>query len=330
MKQYIGSCRTVCLLAVLAAIMSASCEKVIEFNGEQTDPYAVIYSAMESDSTLQVRLTYSRFFLSSTDFSVINNATIHLYSNGVEVPQATNDRSCYYFGYHPQPGDTLNIKVEVPGYKRGILTAGTRVPAKPKVEYVGYTMKSDDDANPYYDIHLRLTDPKGNNYYTIKVDALRNKYDTSGVSHYSYESYWFKCHEPLFGDVAGVSALTDITEEDAYTELTFSDANFDGRTIDFHLRCDKIYGSGADTLPLIRINLISLNQDLYRYTTTQKEAENNLNDGASSFFSEAVQVYTNVKNGIGVFGAKSSTSLQIPIAGDTDNNRKGHARTNHR
>ena len=51
------------LTALLLTLVLTSCEKVIEFDGDETESYMVMISKPESGSPWKVRLTESRFFL---------------------------------------------------------------------------------------------------------------------------------------------------------------------------------------------------------------------------------------------------------------------------
>lgn len=302
--------RALWALALLAAVAcAASCTKVIDFTGDETSRYAVMYSAIEPDSTVKVRLTYSRFFLSSGKIQTIENAGVQLYCNGRAVAQTTADSGNYYFDCRPQPGDTLSVVAEVPDYPRGVLRAGTRVPAQAHLEYLGYTKTEDTYGETGYDIRLRLADPVGENYYMLKLRKLCftiSYNDTTCI----YYSGGFSCNESLFTDVTSV--MDGMESSSDLSSLTFSDVNFDGKTVDFVIHTTAGYAARDTTLPQFLLQFSSMNRDWYRYATTQADAEGS-DDGFSNLFSEAVQVYTNVENGIGVFGAKTTGVIPAPV-----------------
>jgi hypothetical protein len=66
----------------LAATTFSSCEKVIDFDGEETEPIMVMISFPDSGSPWKVRLTESRFFLSNDTIATIKNADVTTEVNG--------------------------------------------------------------------------------------------------------------------------------------------------------------------------------------------------------------------------------------------------------
>ena len=135
-------------LLIIAALMTvgfASCEKVIEFNGDLTDPYIVVISKPEADSTWMMRVSQSRFFLSSADIPSIDNAQVIVTVNGNETIATSEGSGMYNTGIVPQPGDSLSIRVIAPN--RGEVTAGCRIPQRPEVS--DFTVEYDTNTYEY-------------------------------------------------------------------------------------------------------------------------------------------------------------------------------------
>ena len=80
--------KTTIIPLIATLLLTASCTKVLEFDGTETESKPVLISQPEADSTLNVRLTYSRFFLSRNEFKPIDNATFRAELNG--SPVSTN------------------------------------------------------------------------------------------------------------------------------------------------------------------------------------------------------------------------------------------------
>ena len=131
------------IIAALMTVGFASCEKVIEFNGDITDPYIVVISKPESDSTWMMRISQSRFFLSSADIPSIDNAQVIVTVNGNETTATSEGSGMYNTGIVPQPGDSLNIRVIAPN--RDEVTAGCRIPQRPNVSDL--TIEYDTNTN---------------------------------------------------------------------------------------------------------------------------------------------------------------------------------------
>ena len=121
------------IAALLAAISFSSCEKVIDFEGDETEPILVMISFPDSGSPWKVRLTESRFFLSNDTIATIKNADVTTEVNGRPVNSVVTylDNGIYDLGYTPQVGDSLTLHVSVPG--KGTMKAGCRIPGNVSV-----------------------------------------------------------------------------------------------------------------------------------------------------------------------------------------------------
>ena len=119
------------LLAI--AFLTVSCEKQIDFRGDEQSPMVVVVSEPQPDTNLAVRLTYSRFFLSGGNFRVISNADVKVTVNGTTYTGVFND-SVYIFPYSPAEGDSINLTVRMQnGGEDTVVKAATRMPFRPSV-----------------------------------------------------------------------------------------------------------------------------------------------------------------------------------------------------
>lgn len=313
-------------LATTALLLLASCTEPIEFTGEETNPIAVMQATATQDSTFQVHLTWSRFFLDDGHaFPNIGNADVQLTVNGVAQPLLNCDSGRYYFGHRPQSGDTMLITAKVPGYERGILRAQTVVPHEPQIALENCTIDSSNSSgyNKEFNvaITLRLDDPSTEeNYYSIKL--LYNEKTNYGNTQ-GYFVKGFNINDPL---ITGTSSAMDIligegsTTQD-FREMLFSDQNVNGKSHNITInakfyayRNDDVSGNDDSTSyywyqypDTVMAVVKSLSAEEYRYIQSSQAAKKN--DG--NFFAEPVQVICNVENGIGHLGAVSLKKIII-------------------
>lgn len=317
-------------------LATASCEKMIEFDIDEVNPMVVVASQNEVDSTAYVRLTYSRFFLDHHDFRVIDNANIQLYVNGTAFNGSpTFDGNRYLLGYKPQPGDTMSISIDVPGYET--VTAGTRVPQRPTISNPQVQVQpSDDNYYPYVEVRIDLTDDgETENYYSVTVyEEARWHYiqyttdmagdtiaDTTNNG-WSYQPIWCEMNDVVINPNTDVTAVLD-DDSDTRDIFFFTDENINGRTHSIPLRF-RVYGTNRTDTTVTSsayyinheehsyyLQVVSYNRDTYRYLRTAQAASDENND--LSIFSEPTQVYSNINNGIGIFGAKSSKVIKLDI-----------------
>jgi len=71
------------LITIVTAVLLTSCEKEIEFNGEQTDPKLVINSLMEPGQPVNAAISKSFFFLDNhANTTAPDDLVATLYVNG--------------------------------------------------------------------------------------------------------------------------------------------------------------------------------------------------------------------------------------------------------
>lgn len=305
----------IALMAAMATLL-ASCEKTIDFTGEVIENKTpVMISLPETDSTWTVRLTNSRFFLSSYPITTIDNATFSIEVNGQHLGnRATNlGNGMYNMGYIPRSGDTITLNVMIPD--RGELKAGCRIPSRPTIGEISYdwdTTSYDysygDDAttHSYGNVTVKfiLTDPANEkNYYMLRVAQRMKNYDYNGED--ESWSNWFYSYITVEDNVLFDPNLTNEIIEigDADNEgnrILFTDERINGK--DHQISFDLYYNS-IDTYQY-RLELYSLSRDSYYFFKTRKAAESQ--DDFTGIFAEPVQIYTNVDGGIGILGGIAS------------------------
>ena len=312
--------------ALAVALAAGACREPLEFDGEVANPYAVAQCVAQADSVLSVRLTWSRFFLSSnrTAYPPIANANLSVTCNGAPLTLDSADGATYRFAHTVRPGDTLRMRATVPGYERGELSAEAVVPARPAVtlENLSVTTQQSDygDNEVTHAIALRLDDPPGDNYYMLRLEAhiLYKRYqgyaDEDGRYHDTvvYDTIWetpyFECDDPaLVSPESGLDIAVEGVGGNVYDRLLFTDAAFPGQSHTLTLRHDAYYYDDNGRPLAFRVIVASCSPELYRYMQSADAAYNNEDNP----FAEPSQVICNVQNGIGCFGAQASAILQF-------------------
>ena len=302
-----------------------SCEKVIEFNGDITDPYIVVISKPEADSTWMLRVTQSRFFLSSADIPSIDNAQVIVTVNGNETTATSEGSGMYNTGIVPQPGDSLSIRVIAPN--RGEVTAGCRIPQRPEVS--DFTVEYDTTmyeqrwtdiydsvrVNRYVEgnikLHFKLHDTSNErNYYMVRLATYSGEW--------TYR--WFEIDDDILFDIDATNEVFDLYEDEDNngTAVSFSDERINGQTHPItislyigYLSPNTYFDDPDQELEFYptRIEVYAISRDQYLYNKTLRAANNQ--DDFSQILSEPVQVHSNINGGIGILGASSKTVLNV-------------------
>lgn len=309
-------------ILLLAVLLFGSCEKVIDFDPGEVSPYVVMVSRPECDSLVKVYLSRSSFFLEDYgSISYISDASVRLYV-GDQAYDGTyvfdSYKGYYQFNVSPQPGDSLYVEATVPGEEKKT-TAGTRIPKKPVVELVDYTLEVDEETwSPTFKLSFKIKSGGGREYYSISlinsyemidIDSVTRIWDTVDAI---YDMVYFLVDDAIVNNTDIGTVIDGDDGAFAGFELNVSNEMFkDGEHV-FTLEIgDYSYGNTIEELAEKPCWLCvrSLSPDLYRYNQTI-EAQNN----SDELFAEPVQVHSNVNGGIGIFGGSAKKVMRMPVA----------------
>ena len=294
-------------LSILSALLLlGACTKDLDVEFDVMEPRVVVMSCVEPDSVLSLRLTYSRFFLSSQPFRSIDDATATLTINGTSTEDATSSANgSYLFGYHPQPGDRLDLQVQVPGMDA--VTATTTVPRHAGIGNVRASFSNHDKYDYTYSVRFTLDDPADeDNFYCIRV-IERHRYTYEGESAVDDEYCHFSCTDYMITESVEVGSIIDGDNMGEFfgRTLYFSDNNINGHSHEVALNVD-FHQNNAEAL----LEITSYSRDRYLYELTTSRYDDDLFEG---LFAEPVQVHCNIDGGIGIFGARNRILVPIPL-----------------
>lgn len=299
--------KIIALLAPLALLVSA-CVKDLDYDFDDVEPHVVVMSTVDPDTTLSLRLSFSRFFLSAEPFRKIEDATLQLVVNG--QPQALNatqpNPGDYRLAYRPQYGDRLDLTVQVPGHEP--VSASTVVPHPASVTGARASLHhASGVGDNVYAIRFTLHDPADeDNYYFLR---LIEELDHGSMGH-NYRYTNFSCSDYLLTQGVDLGTVFDNIDGSTPTEhyvdnLPFPDDNIAGRSHEVEIKVEKNYNTSGFIL-----ELVSLSRDRYLYELTA----NQYTDAPfESLIAEPVQVHTNIDGGIGIFAARTRTLVPIPL-----------------
>jgi hypothetical protein len=331
---------TISLLTVLSFALF-SCENEIEFKGNEVKSLLVLNSILTEDSSIQVYLSGSRFFLSDEEtFRIIENAKVQVWKGdeAIETLQYTknnyNINESYYTGnYRLKSGDRIRITATAPGLDP--VECETEIIAPPAIlsvdtvctffelsffegnpiYYSPSKANAGDESDYYtysfnesYNLSIKIDDPKEvSNYYRIIL--FKREYGQDGV--FSDTPLWFESDDVVFGTME-----TDLLFESENNYHLFSDGLFNGKEYKLKLSFNNsgwssAYGNEKLTnLRELHVELHSLTKDYYLYL---KSREASYSDDLGGILSEPVQIYNNIKGGIGILGCYNTLDYVIPL-----------------
>lgn len=295
----------------LMVMLLTSCELVVDVDLPEFKPSLVINSVIHPDTTFIIDLSTNRSILDSNyDFPRVSGATLYLHEDGTlkgTFSESNDFPGRYTFDTYPSPGATYKIVAE----KSGLPTAEAQavIPTRETVVEIREISNRNDVSNMrIIKLAYSIDDSEGEDFYETRL---------YWISHY-YEHHYDEEKDSLIKgemkkqliDLHYSFLSADINEfEGTNPYYFFDDELFDGQkkriTIEFE---DPSSQWDTDTMEY-RLHVRKLSKDYYQYLITSNLQKDSGGDG----FSEPVQVYSNIKNGYGIFGAYQTTPLQFVL-----------------
>lgn len=315
------------LFLILFAV--SSCEKNIDFTGKVPESLVVVNGIVESDSILSIHISKSKFFLANgNEFASVDNADVSVFVNGVYKEKlAPISGGIYRASFVPSNNDSISYKIFVSGNK--VIDCGAKMPSAPVIISID-TIHKQLSAYPTgtYSTKLDgtyvLTDTTGwrlSLEMKVKVkikDAplKRNFYQVAPVfvipktsnSNNNSTGYIEVTLEGLLSE-NDADDILDISDSYNYLNI-FPDDTFNAKeyVITYTIRGNTIVDVADIDSSYLYLNLRELSADYYNYLNTTQ-----LQSSVDGFFSEQVQVFSNIKNGVGIIGSYSNSDATTKI-----------------
>jgi hypothetical protein len=301
--------KIISLLSIIVVL--SSCEKDVTVNIPKKDPKLVINALLPKDSVITVSIGKSRGVLEPTppvssnlDLYIVKNATAVVYENGTVLDTLVFDINMYrYVSPHQKTvkgGNTYSIKVTAPGFAQA--EASTDVPSQSVIAEATRRpqARTNSDGNTEDEISLKLNDPAEANFYLIQIFG-------------AYGAPLF-CVSTTDKDIEPIGENADpFSTENCYdgNSLLMKDANFNGKQ-----KQVLFYVNSFDMQAVIDPNgqvhkpgiIVSRITEAYFKFVKSYNVYYNSSDNP---FAEPSNVYTNVKNGYGVFAVYTQAEKDL-------------------
>lgn len=299
------------IIAITAsALLLTSCEKEIIVDVPPHEPKLAINSVTYAGDTISIMLSKSVDVLKhkyGTNLDV-TNAIVQLQA-GDKTPvtmKYDNALGIYISDMIAEPGIVYNVKAVAPGFSE--VSAISRAPRAVKIQSLQRIKDArlDIDGNMQDELRLTFDDPAGEkNYYIISLSA------TFMVNEYEETSYSGCVNSP---DPSVETLYDESIDQNTCIEsngIFLRDELFDGKRKELRLfvrssdlQGQELPGHGM-AYPTIEIQHVT--EDYFRYIKSSRYASVN----SGNPFAEPSNVYTNVKNGFGIFGVAHSEVMEI-------------------
>lgn len=330
------------IVTIATAILLSSCEKEIEFNGEQSDPKLVINSIVEPEKPVKSRISKSVFFLDNEqNMEAPSDLVATLFVNGNLIgemhPQtdtiwATNyyweDNepkytlyNIYTLPYTPVVGDDISIKASAKGFDPVEGSTGAlpnlpncRIKSLQLIETESWPISYNvgDTTWVYgdtYELTIELTDTNPNAFdcFKMSMDESSHYFDTLDQWQYYWYAYINEYSDPIFG---AMSETNIVDYQISNPNGTFTDRFFDGHSYNLKLSVGVNYCRPKDDTEPFRVAFYveHITKDYYNYLNTCDQGDN-----INQFFAEPTQTYSNVNNGFGIVAGRMVDTLWIAL-----------------
>jgi hypothetical protein len=296
------------LLMIL--VLGNSCIKTLNDQLPEMEPKLVVNAAISPDSILTVNISQSVPVLnneSSDNAPFVSGAAINFYEDGQYLFQLSETENGYYKkpDFTPVPDHSYQIEIEKQGFQK--VKAVTTIPATVLIDSFDTTVTIDDYGD-YQDILIKC--------------KLKYTDDVAAENYYAVECYSTYFNEDNEKFVEKQYIYVDENEEyfydKPYGELLWTDKLTNGQTVTIKFTLYPYYGyyspeGNEDRSVKYTIYFKSLEENYYKYKKSLYLYYEN--GGGDDPFTEPVLIYTNVEDGLGIFGGcnNDTTSFNYTI-----------------
>ncbi len=280
------------LLFFFLIFLFISCEKEIEYNGELGESVIVVNGVLEKNALIQVSLSVSTPSFGDNHFGenqYLNSpANLILTDNTTGETFTSNSNSTihYTFGTTAIIGHSYSININHPDYLN--TTAATSIPQE--ISILDWDTSTVTSTNMYAQkkLNLRWNDTEGENYYFVQllsIDTITNLDNEMYISSFK---------------------INNGEENEGKSMLIFKDEAFNNSLCQLSLKFSPNYyydnNGQMGKKKSYKVNIYNVSKELYNYYYS-------ISKTGEGPFSEPVKVYTNITNGLGVFGGMNTTTL---------------------
>jgi hypothetical protein len=326
--------QVICWLFIVLMCLSG-CTKELDLPYPQAEDQIVLNGILHPDSLIKLSVTKTSPVSSfGESYPIVENANVRLYEDDKLLGELDFQDSLYALDYYPKAGHEYSVEVAVPDYP--LVRASDVIPAPPTVEicYREDTENRYHFANGNLNINIHDPDQKSNYYWLYLVNTyyrireceiIKGTYICNDINppiitkeklnyYHSYSSIPDRFNAFVDNTSGGA------TQYEYYIRV--DDIANNSEQIYFDIALPSYDGliSGENENEQFRTEssfyVVSSSQAYDRYLKSSiiyslnKEYSNDEDMGFKPFV-ESSQIYSNVKNGTGIFAAYNSVSIPV-------------------
>jgi hypothetical protein len=303
MKKYI-------LFLSIATISFASCEKTVTINIPEKAPRLILNSILEKGDTIHLVVGKTRHILSTAimgnldESYAVKDASAVVFENSIPV-----DTLVYYSSSHDyrsvknttiRPGINYTYKVSAPGYTNA--EAGCTLPSQSVIAEVVRVKnaKTNSSGQSMDEVSVKINDPAAEkNFYLVQIFPAWS-------NNMQYAVYCVNTNDK---DVEQIGDDADpLATDNCYDggQLLMSDINFNGKQklLNLFVESSELqeYKDASGNMRHSFVRVLRITEDYFKYL----KSYNSYLNATDNPFAEPVNVYSNVKNGLGIFALSTA------------------------
>ena len=315
------------LILVLMAGLTA-CEKEISYDDIAPKPLLAVNGLQHVGEPARLCVEKSSFYVNTESDFRVKDVEVDLYVNGVFKESLRVWDSCYYETYQNwqtdeiyqqlryaftycegdyilAEGDALRLEVRSSEFEETAVAEVT-MPTTPNVIRFD-TLRTEEDANGERTVYwaLEIDDPAGEDYYNLHPEGGLDGFVSS---------------DPVFSDFMDLVHVDDLFGNSDYygrgSYNLFNDAYFDGTRYTVTLKT-RLYSYDSEYYEPFVASVSKVDDGFYQYKKSHNMYESIDNQELLSWFTEPVQVYSNVQHGVGVVCAQGQeVTMRLELRGE--------------
>lgn len=300
-------------LALIFLIFIISCKKELPFPNVDAEPLLVINSLYSPDSLLQIHVSESCHINDSLcAFNFIMDAEVLLKDQlGRVLANLEHQGSGFYSPDNFVLNNQTNYQLEV-NHSNKLATATSRIPKAFSCTYLGKEEGIFDGSVAWgFDIEI-ADNPEEENYYLLEgyITILDGEHhdETSEVNGYSLPHTAHLTNDINAENNSITSGIDFVTYP--LQRIFLPDKNFNGQTYPtrFALSDSDVYSLDFEEFKA-HLFVKSVSKEMYDYYKSLAKYELS----QSNLFAEPEQIFSNIKNGLGIFAGYSQQTFIIDL-----------------
>jgi len=308
---------------LIIILLSFSCTTEIPFPKYEGEPKLVVGCLFTTDSVFSVHVHHTQAVFDTTP-SFVNNAVVELWSDGNLLEKLQQVDEGHYISVYEKAiaFKPYTLKVSAKGYTG--IEATDSIPQKQTIQSkeINYLVGFDNDENSYYStINFSFSnDVNKSCYFENYINWIG--YSRSG-GHYNDDDVWVYTDSVIISEILQYINSENVSVQVNKVYLSNNNLNlvYSNELMQLNMETIqlKFFKGGY---PYLALYHNSLSENSYKYKLSLKKHkmgqgkyDPNSIDQIASLFSrnEAAEVFTNIKNGYGIFGGYAVDTAMIKV-----------------